>query len=160
MAGGGGATVASESSDEASSHNVQFFEGLLFTSNGSKHVFLGYLKCLLQVVAPGNPWTVAHLWPPHLVSRLGGGQLVQSLQMKPQIIRCSFSRELFTSNGSKNFFLTYLKYPLLKIGTAGKKKTNVFFSLVLSFFVTNFIIYVIYSSMSWLCKVIIGAICL
>ena len=80
--------------------------------------------------------------------------------MKPQIIRCSFSRELFTSNGSKNFFLTYLKYPLLKIGTAGKKKTNVFFSLVLSFFVTNFIIYIIYSSMSWLCKVIIGAICL
>ena len=57
-----------------------------------------------------------------------GGQLVQSLQMKPQVIKCSFPRELFTSNGSKNFFLIYLKYLLLKIGTSvrQKKKTNVF----------------------------------
>ena len=64
--------------------------------------------------------------------------------MKPQVIKCSFSRELLTSNGSKNSFLIYLKYLLLKIGTAvGQKKTNVFLSLGLSFFITNFIIYIL-----------------
>ena len=70
--------------------------------------------------------------------------MVQSLQMKPQVIKCSFSRELFTSNGSKNFFLIYLKYLLLKIGTAVRqKKDQCFLSLGLSFFITNFIIYII-----------------
>ena len=58
---------------------------------------------------------------------LRGLQLVQSLQMKPQVIKCSFSKELFTYNGSKNFFLIYLRYLLLKLGTAVRqKKTNVF----------------------------------
>ena len=66
----------------------------------------------------------------------GGGLLVQSLQMKPQVIKGSFSRELFTSSGGKNFFLIYLKYLLLKIGTAVRKKRDqCFLSLGLSFFI-------------------------
>ena len=55
--------------------------------------------------------------------------------MKPQVIKGSFSRELFTSSGGKNFFLIYLKY-LLKIGTAVRKKRDqCFLSLGLSFFI-------------------------
>ena len=37
-----------------------------------------------------------------------GLQLVQNLQMKPQVITCTFSGDLFTSNGSKHFFFIYL----------------------------------------------------
>ena len=54
----------------------------------------------------------------------GGGrglQLVQSLWMKPQVITCSFSWDLFTSSGSKHLFLIYLKCHLHVIapGTPG-----------------------------------------
>ena len=65
--------------------------------------------------------------------------------MKPKVIKGSFSRELFTSSGGKNFFLIYLKYLLLKIGTAVRKKRDqCFLSLGLSFFIkTNFITYII-----------------
>ena len=64
--------------------------------------------------------------------------------MKPEVIKWSFSRESFTSNGSKTFFLIYLKYLLLKIGTAVRQKEDqCFLSLSLSFFITNFIIYII-----------------
>ena len=44
--------------------------------------------------------------------------------MKPQVIKCSFSKELFTYNRSK-------------------KKDQCVLSLGLSFFITNFIIYII-----------------
>ena len=58
--------------------------------------------------------------------------------------KVQFFKELFTSNGSKNFFLTYLKYHLLKIGRAVRqKKTTVFRLLASLFLITNFIIYII-----------------
>ena len=75
------------------------------------HLHLFYLLCCLPVVC---------------VCVLGGGggwgiQLVQSLQIKPQDITCSFSGNLCNSKGSKHFFLIYSKCHLqvIALGTPG-----------------------------------------
>ena len=58
--------------------------------------------------------------------------------------KVQFFKGVVHSSGSKNFFLIYLKYRLLKIGKAVRqKKDQCFSSLGLSFFITNFIIYII-----------------
>ena len=64
--------------------------------------------------------------------------------MKPQVIKCSFSRELFSSNGNKNFLFDLLKIPPFKDWYSCKaKKRPMFFVSRPLFCITNFIIYII-----------------